>query len=55
LSIGDQIKVKKVDLGNLILKYDVIKYAIKVIRNKNLKRPRNSGDMGTGRSLAKNS
>ena len=51
-----QIKIKKVDLGNFIFKYD----AIKVICNKNRKGPRNFGhigsfgDMGTYENLAKN-
>ena len=46
----NQMKIKKGDLGNQILKYDVIHDALKVICNKNLKRLRNFGDMGTGRN-----
>ena len=44
----------------MILKYDVIHDALKVICNKNIKCPRifgdigSLGDMGTGRNLAKN-
>jgi hypothetical protein len=41
---------EKVDFGNLILKYDVINGELKVISNKNLKRPRNFDDIGTGRN-----
>ena len=53
-------RVKKVNLRNLIVKYYVIHDALKVIRNKNLKHPRNLdligsfGDMGTGWNLTKN-
>ena len=56
----NQIKIEKRRLGNLILKYDVIHEALKVICNKNLKRPQNLGDIGsfgdigTGRNYAKN-
>jgi hypothetical protein len=50
----NQIKIKKVDMRNFILKYDAIDDALKVICNINLKRPRNCGDIGTGRNLAKN-
>jgi hypothetical protein len=45
---------KKVDLKNLILKYDVIHDALKVTFNKNSHNLRNFGDMGTDRNLAKN-
>jgi hypothetical protein len=45
-------KFLKVYLGNLILKYDGIHDAFKVICNKNLKR--NSGDIGTETILANN-
>ena len=47
-------KVKKVDLRNLLLNYDVIHEAFKVICNKNIKRLLNFSDMGTGRNKAKN-
>ena len=50
----NQTKFKKVDLGNSILKYDVIQDALKVICDKNIKSPREFGDMGTGKILAKN-
>jgi hypothetical protein len=36
----DRLKIRKIELGNLILKYDVIRDALQVIYNKNLKRPR---------------
>ena len=45
---------KKVDLRNSVLKYDVIHNALNVICDKNLKRPRNFSDMGTGRNSTKN-
>ena len=54
----NQIEFKNVDLGNAILKYDVIHDKFKEICNKNLKPPRNFrdnnsvGDMGTGRHFA---
>jgi hypothetical protein len=54
------MKLKKVDLKNLILKYDVIHDKLGVICNTNLKRPRNFGDigslgdMGTRRKLPEN-
>ena len=40
-------KFIELDLGNLILNYDIIHDALKVICNKNLKRPRNFGDIGS--------
>ena len=44
----NQIKFsKKVDLINFIFKYDVIYDAFKIIRNKNLKRQHNFGDIGS--------
>jgi hypothetical protein len=52
--------LKNVDLRNSTLKYDVIHDLLKVIFNKNLKRQRNFGDigsfgdMGTDMNLAKN-
>jgi hypothetical protein len=40
------MKMNRVDLENFILKYDVIHAALKVICNRNLKQPRNKGDIG---------
>ena len=40
-------KSKRVDLGNSILKYGFLYDALQVIFNKNLKRPRNFGDIGS--------
>jgi hypothetical protein len=45
--ITNYTKCKKVDFGNLILKYDVIHDALKVMCNKKLQRIRN---FGTGRN-----
>jgi hypothetical protein len=47
-------KYKKVDLRNLISKYDVIYDGIEVIFYKNVQNLHYFGDMGTGRNLAKN-
>jgi hypothetical protein len=44
-------KLKKVDLGNSILKNDVIHDALRVICNKNLKLRGRFGDLGTGSIL----
>ena len=41
-------------MKNLILNYAVIHDALKAIRYRNLYRPRNYGDIGTCRNLAKN-
>ena len=55
-----KVYLLKLYLRNFILKYDVIHDALKVICNKNIKRLRNFGDIGsfggigTGRKLAKN-
>ena len=49
--------MKKINLGNLIFKYDFIDKALEVICYENLKSPRDIGsfdDMGTERILAKN-
>ena len=40
-----KLKFKRVDLENLIVKYDVIYDALEVTCNKNLKRPRNFGNI----------
>ena len=50
----NHIKIKKKNLENFILKYDVIHDALEVMYNKNLKRPRNFGDIGTRMNSAKN-
>jgi hypothetical protein len=47
-----KLKFEKVDLGNSLLKNDVNYNALKRIFNENLNRPRNFGDMSTGRNLA---
>jgi hypothetical protein len=47
-----KMQIEKSRLGNLIFKYDVIHDALKLISDKNLKRPRNLGDMGTGRNFS---
>ena len=41
-----QRKIEKSKFQNFILKYDVIHDALKLVCNKNLRRPRNFGDMG---------
>ena len=43
----NQTQTKRVDLGNSILKCDVIYDALKVICDKNLKRPRNLTILGS--------
>ena len=43
-------KFKKVELGNIILKYEVIHDALEVICNKNVKHPLNFGEIGTDRN-----
>ena len=50
----NKMKIQKSRFGKFNLKYDVIHDALKVICNENFKRPRNFGDMGTCRNLAKN-
>ena len=49
------MEIEKGNVGNLILKYDVIHDALKLIYNENLKRLDNFDDRGTGRNLSKNS
>jgi hypothetical protein len=57
---GDQTKIQKRRFGKFNLEKDVNYEALKVICNKNIKRPRKYGDIGafgnmsTGRILAKN-
>ena len=48
----NQIQIKKKNLRNLILKYDVIHNALIAICNRNFKLPRYFGDIGTDRNLA---
>ena len=47
-------KVTRLDLKIRISEYDVMHDALEVLCYKNLKRPRNSSDIGTDRNLAKN-
>jgi hypothetical protein len=51
----NQMKIQKLDLESLILKFSkILKKKILKIFYKNSKRPRNFGDICTGRKLAKN-